>query len=58
MFITVVIALRSDLYKIKIALITMNANVKGEQGVDAFIMLELKAAEAEKQALLPKTIVL
>ena len=59
-FIYVVITLRSELQKIKIALLALTANVTGEQGVGAFIGLELQAKAREQSAASasPETIVL
>ena len=36
------------MYKIKVALLALNANVTGQSGVDAFIGLQLQAKEREK----------
>ena len=48
------------MHKIKIALLALNANVTGEQGVDAFVGLQLQAKAREKlvASASPVTIVL
>ena len=48
-FVHVVITLRADPYKIKVALTTLNATLNGSQGLDAFLGLQLHAKERERQ---------
>ena len=55
-----VITLRTELHKVRLALLTLNANVSGQQGADAFIALQLQAKEQERAvaSATPETIVL
>ena len=56
MFVYVVITLRADSPRIKLALVTLKANLAGRQGLDAWLGLQLTAKEKERQPANPEPV--
>ena len=48
-FTTVILTLHHDQYKVRFAIQTLNWNVTGEQGADAFLSLEIQAQQYQQR---------